>query len=73
MPFNEVRSLHSGSTILVLDKNGNYRKVRITSVKLWKTKSMNCEIHCKYGLYEYFIISYVNGVARFPIMKEVEL
>ena len=40
----------------ILDRYGNIAQVKITSVKTWKRRS-DVEIHCKYGMYEYFTIT----------------
>ncbi len=35
-----------------LDRSGNLRHIKITSIKTWKTRP-NVVVHWKYGLYEY--------------------
>lgn len=40
--------------IMALDRSGNARRIKITSIKTWKTRP-DVEIHWKYGLYEFGI------------------
>lgn len=47
----ECKSLHGHA--LYLDLQGNIAEVKITSIKTWKTRP-EIEVHCKYGMYEYF-------------------
>jgi hypothetical protein len=45
-----------GSHAYILDRYGDIAQVKITSIKTWKTRP-NIEVHCKYGMYEYFVVS----------------
>lgn len=51
LTYDECKVL--GSHAKVLDKNGKIADVKITSVKTWKRRA-DVEIHCKYGMYEFF-------------------
>lgn len=51
----ECRNL-SGHAHL-LDMVGKITEVKITSVKTWKRQPDKIEIHCKWGLYDYFTVS----------------
>ena len=51
----ECKQLKSGASVKILDLLNKIRQVKITSIKTWKTRE-NFEVHCKYGLYEYFVI-----------------
>ncbi len=51
LEFSELLTM--GSHALCLDKYGKVATVKITSIKTWKTRP-EIEIHCKYGMYEYF-------------------
>ena len=42
----------ANSELMAVDKNENLRRVRMTSVKTWKTRQ-DIRIGWKYGLYEY--------------------
>ena len=39
----------------ILDRAGDIAQVKVTSIKTWKTRP-EFEVHCKYGLYEFFTI-----------------
>jgi hypothetical protein len=45
-----------GSHAYILDSYGDIAQVKITSIKTWKTRP-DIEVHCKYGMYEYFVVS----------------
>jgi hypothetical protein len=53
LSFDECKALTGHSYIL--DKHGHIARVKITSVKTWKTRP-DVEIHCKFGMYEFFVI-----------------
>lgn len=53
MTYNDLKMVKAGNHVNVLDRAGKLAQVKITSVKTWKRKS-DIEIHCKYGMYEYF-------------------
>jgi hypothetical protein len=53
LSFDECKALTGHSYIL--DKHGHIARVNITSVKTWKTRP-DVEIHCKFGMYEFFTI-----------------
>lgn len=40
----------------ILDRHGDVAEVHITTIKTWKTRPQ-IEIHCKFGLYEYFTVT----------------
>ena len=55
LTFAECKSLHGHACIL--DRQGKIANVKITSVKTWKTRPDELEVHCKFGLYEYFVVT----------------
>ena len=42
-----------------MDTAGKMANVKVTSLKTWKRKP-DVEIHCKFGLYEFFTETYAN-------------
>lgn len=58
LTFDELKRLSNHAYIL--DQAGQIANVKITSVKSWKTRPNNLDIHCKYGLYDYFIVHVVD-------------
>ncbi len=59
MTLTEAKALHSGSHVLILDKNANFREVKVNGTpKVWKTRPYDCDVPCKYGMYEYFTIHF---------------
>jgi len=68
LEFDELKSLHG--RVKVLDRAGRIAEVKITSVKSWKRRPLDLDIHCKYGLYDYFTVSVRNGE---PDMTFVEV
>ena len=55
LTFAECKSLTGHAYIL--DRAGKIANVKITSVKTWKTRPDEIEVHCKFGLYEYFVVT----------------
>ncbi len=55
-----IEEVKSASHVWLLDRNGKAVQVKVTSVKTWKRRS-DVEVHCKYGLYEYFVITCKAG------------
>ena len=55
LTLEECKAL-SGQHSYILDDAGRIANVNVTSVKTWKTRP-EIEVHCKYGLYEYFVIT----------------
>ena len=55
LTFGECKGL--GGHCHILDRQGKIANVKITSVKTWKTRPNEIEIHCKFGLYEYFVVT----------------
>lgn len=53
LTMQECRDLSGHANIL--DNRGYIAQVKITSVKTWRTRS-DVHVHCKYGLYEFFVI-----------------
>lgn len=75
LTFQEAKQLDNVSHAKVLDRNGNVREVKINGrVKTWKTRPGDIDIPCKYGMYEYFTVSYRNGILRGTVqfVKEIE-
>lgn len=72
-PFNLTNNKPcNNSHCKAIDMQGNLRDVKITSIKIWKTKS-DIEIHWKYGLYDYgsslltsdgFVLGVTLGIAE---------
>jgi hypothetical protein len=59
--------------VLFVDRYGDVRKAKVTSVKTWKTRPGCVEVHLKYGLYEYFTATYTNGQpVHEQLVREVE-
>lgn len=54
LSFDECKNL--GSHSFILDRAGKLAQVKITSIKTWKTRPIEIEVHCKYGMYEFFTI-----------------
>ena len=59
--FQEALAARNTYNIGAIDLNGNWRKIKITSVKTWKRRPADCEVHWKYGLYEYGYTSFIDG------------
>lgn len=55
---------------LILDRNNKIAQVKITSVKTWKTRP-NIEVHCQFGLYEFFTIRLSPDNLNTELVKEV--
>lgn len=53
LSFDECKKLAIESHCDVLDKNGKICRVKITSVKTWKTRPNELLIGWKFGMYEY--------------------
>lgn len=51
LTFDECRKLSNHA--LYIDRQGKIASVKITTIKTWKTRP-EIEVHCKFGLYEYF-------------------
>jgi hypothetical protein len=58
--FEEAKNLCQNRRYPIIDKNGNWAEVKITSVKTWKRDPERLEVHCQYGLYEYFTLNENN-------------
>jgi len=52
LTFEEVKALKNHAQ--VLDRHCKVAEVKITSIKTWKTRPNIVEVHCKYGMYEFF-------------------
>jgi hypothetical protein len=52
LTLDNWRTLPDNCELMALDKNEKLRRVKMTSVKTWKTRS-DVRIGWKYGLYEY--------------------
>jgi hypothetical protein len=59
----EVKALSGHADIIAND--GRVRRVKITSVKTWKTRPDDVLVGVKYGLYEYASFSAAESVTRF--------
>ena len=47
--LDQAKKLSVGSIIY----ESHNRRLKITSIKTWKTRPNDVEIHCKFGLYRY--------------------
>ena len=67
LAFSEISA---GSHVKAVDLSGiAWRNVKITSIKTWKRRPTDCEVHWKYGLYEYGITEYREGfVSSGPVL-----
>jgi len=64
----ECRNLRGHAEIL--DCNGKVARVKITSVKIWKTRS-DIEVKCQFGLYEYFTVRLSDNTFNTELVTEV--
>jgi len=58
MTIDEARTLKTGDMIHHASKqnvDGTPMRARVTSVKTWKTRPGDIEVHVKRGLYEYAV------------------
>jgi hypothetical protein len=65
--FEEIK--RGDMNIMAIAATNLVGRIKVTSVKVWKTRPMDCDFHWKYGLYEYGVIQYRNGVRigdKFP-------
>ena len=62
LTFDECKALTNHCHIL--DREGKIAQVKITSVKTWKTRPDEIEVHCKFGLYEYFTVKIIRDIAN---------
>lgn len=61
MTFEDVMN-RKDYGMLVLDKNGKMRHVKINgATKTWKTRPRDCRIPYKYGMYEFGYIEFKDG------------
>ena len=70
LTFAECKSLHGHACIL--DRQGKIANVKITSVKTWKTRPDEIEVHCKFGLYEYFVVTVTAERPNTELVRIVE-
>ena len=60
MTIQEAKLLHNGEMIHHVTKknaDGSPMRARVTSVKTWKTRPGEIEVHVKHGLYDYAVFS----------------
>jgi hypothetical protein len=69
LSYEECRALNNHAYIL--DDYLNIAQVIITSVKTWKTGD-DVEIHCKYGMYEFFTVKISSSSPNTKLIKLVE-
>jgi hypothetical protein len=56
--LEEAKDLSRGDSVIILDRQGEVRSVKINGkVRRWKRSPDRIEIPCKYGLYEYFTLT----------------
>lgn len=70
LTFEECKALTGHAYIL--DRYGKIARVKITSVKTWKTRPNEIEVHCKFGLYEYFTLSIDEHSPNKELVRIVE-
>lgn len=72
LTFEECKALASESHCHILDQQGKIARVKVTSVKTWKRRPDEMEIHCKFGLYEYFTVKVSTDSPNAELVKIVE-
>lgn len=55
---------------LILDQSGKVARIKITSVKTWKTRP-DIEVKCQFGLYEWFTVRLSDKVQNTELVEEV--
>lgn len=63
MTLAEVKQLSGHANFLAND--GTIRRVKVTSVKVWKTRPGDVLVGVKYGMYEYASLGTAEALARF--------
>jgi hypothetical protein len=72
MTLAEAKALHYGDHVLILDQNGNFREVKVNGApKIWKTRPYDCDVPCKYGMYEYFTIHFRESTPVTDLIVEI--
>lgn len=66
MTPSELKALSGHARIIAND--GTVRNVKVTSVKVWKTRPNDVEIGVKYGMYEYAKFTMVEALTRFVVV-----
>lgn len=66
MTPSELKALSGHAHIIAND--GTVRNVKVTSVKVWKTRPNDVEIGVKYGMYEYAKFTMVEALTRFVVV-----
>lgn len=56
LTLQEAKELRND--VYFVTRFGSVAKAKVTSVKVWKTRPLNCDVHVKYGMYEFFTASY---------------
>ena len=60
MTLDEAKSLRHGEMVHHVSKknaDGTPMRARVTSVKTWKTRPNEVEVHVKHGMYDYAVFS----------------
>jgi len=60
MNINEAKALKNGDMIHHVSRknaDGTPMRARVTSVKTWKTRPYDVEVHVKHGMYDYAVFS----------------
>lgn len=60
MTLDEAKSLRHGEMVHHVSRknaDGTPMRARVTSVKTWKTRPNEVEVHVKHGLYDYAVFS----------------
>lgn len=67
MTLAEVQALPTGGHASILANDGRVRIVKITSVRLWKTRPDDVHVGVKYGMYEYAQFDAQEATKRFVV------
>lgn len=67
MTLAEVQALPVGGHAEVITNDGKLRRVKITSVHLWKTRPNDVHVGVKYGMYEYAQFEAAEALQRFMV------
>jgi hypothetical protein len=60
MNINEAKALKNGDMVHHVSRknaDGTPMRARVTSVKTWKTRPDDVEVHVKHGMYDYAVFS----------------
>ena len=73
MTIEEAKGLRYGDQVIVMSRNGKWANAKVNgNPKVWKTRPGWCDVSLKYGMYEYFTISFRDGVEETSLVVEIE-